>query len=108
MAGVKGRSGGARPNTGGWRPGAGRPPNPPVICEEVKPSEDPRLVLLEVMNNTALDMKLRLDAAKALMPYMHSRKGEGGKKGERKAAAQVAAMGRFAPADKPRLIVNNA
>lgn len=31
MAGVKGRSGGARRNAGGRRPGAGRKPKPPVL-----------------------------------------------------------------------------
>ena len=61
MAGVKGRSGGARPGAG------------------------------------------RVDAAKALMPYIHARKGEAGKKEQRNEAAKGVA-GRFSTAAPPRLV----
>ena len=48
MAGVKGRSGGPRPNSGGARPGAGAKPKPkpePAFC----PGLDPLAFLEGVM-----------------------------------------------------------
>jgi phage terminase small subunit len=44
------------------------------------PSDDPLQFLLKVMNDEDLPPKLRVDAAKALMPYKHGRIGETGKK----------------------------
>jgi phage terminase small subunit len=111
MAGVKGKSGGARPgtggarpNSGGARPGAGRKKKePPVI--EVAQSEDPKAFLLSVMNDQEADARMRLDAAKSLMPFMHVKLGEGGKKDESAARAKKASTGRFAPSDPPKLAV---
>lgn len=86
MAGKKGCSGGPRPNSGGTRPGSGRPKNPaPKVGESVDLHDalmhrDPKAFLLAVMNDPGSDAKLRVDAAKALMPYMHQKLGEGGKK----------------------------
>ena len=55
------------------------------------------------MNDSGTDLKLRAEAAKALMPYKHHKLGEGGKKEQRQAdAAKVA--GRFAPAVPPKLV----
>lgn len=107
MAGVKGRSGGKRPNTGGARPGAGRKPNPPIEISVIGEHEDPKVFLLAVMNDTTLDGKVRLDAAKALMPYVHQRLAEGGKKDARHDAARKVSKGKFAPAAAPRLVVSN-
>ena len=109
MAGVKGRSGGARP-------GAGRKKEPPVLLADtsvdapstpVSSEPDSLRVLRAITNNTSLDAKLRLDAAKALAPYEAPRKGEGGKKEERQGAAKKAGTGRFAPAAPPRLVASN-
>lgn len=103
MAGVKGRSGGARPNTGGARPGAGRKPNPPVLIDLSLVYEDPEKFLRAVMNDSATDAKLRVDAAKALMPYVHERKGDAGKKAaQNEAAKQVAS--RFSASAPPKLV----
>lgn len=44
------------------------------------PDNDPMLFLGMVMNNEEWEPKLRIDAAKALMPYTHARIGEAGKK----------------------------
>ena len=103
MAGVKGRSGGARPNTGGARPGAGRKPKvvAPVVIEA---SPDPQKFLLDLMNDPAADPRMRLDAAKALMPFIHGKPGTG-KKDERQAAAKKVSTGKFAPAAPPLRIV---
>lgn len=102
MAGVKGRSGGARP-------GAGRPRKQPVeIAPEVAQVDhgeplDPRptleLIALGHMEVSAQQMKALL----ALLPYTNTKKGEGGKKEQRQDEAKKVA-GRFAPAAAPRLV----
>ena len=99
MAGVKGRS-------GGQRMGAGRPKNEAVKLN-LPASTDPQAFLLAVMNDTGSDAKLRVDAAKALMPFIHAKKGEGGKKEEAANAAKKAGTGKFKPGSPPRLVANN-
>lgn len=64
---------------------------------------DPKDFLLAVMNDFDSDAKLRVDAAKALMPFLHSRKAEGGKKDAAKDAADKAAAGRFGVRQPPKL-----
>lgn len=121
MAGVKGRSGGpransggARANSGGARPGAGRKPAPkthdlatpqPSAPAEPVVIEDPLEWLRAAMKNPLLDDKLRIDAAKALLPFVHTKKGEGGKKDEVLDAAKKAGKGRFAAAPAPLRMV---
>lgn len=128
MAGVKGRSGGARP-------GAGRKPRPPVLIDakpsssereeripngdgierDEKPVEvilagdgkDPMQFLEDVMANPTLDAKLRLEAAKILMPFKHVRKGAAGKKAEKQDAAKKAAGGKFSAAAPPLRVVGS-
>jgi phage terminase small subunit len=104
MAGVKGRSGGARPNTGGKRPGSGRPKKEDAPIA-VTAQDDPIDFLRSIMNNVEIDGRLRVDAAKALMPYLHQRKGDKGKKEERAEKAKAVSSGRFAPAAPPSKIV---
>lgn len=53
------------------------------------------MFLMAAMNDVALDPKLRIDAAKALMPFEFAKKGEGGKKDARQEAAEKAATGKF-------------
>ena len=91
MTGVKGRSGGARKGAGGVRAGAGRPPKEPAILTLAVAYADPAMFLRAVMNDSGSDAKLRVDAAKALMPFTHKKLGEGGKKGEQDEAAKKAA-----------------
>jgi phage terminase small subunit len=111
MAGVKGRSGGPRPNSGGARPGAGRKPAPPVILSAEPASDKPNLqddplkFLVNVMNDPAADGKLRVDAAKALMPFVHVKKGEAGKKQERQGKANEVAS-KFGARPAPLKLVN--
>ena len=95
MAGVKGRSGGARP-------GAGRKPKQPEVIEIVMPIvvTDPVEFLERVMSDPMADAKLRVDAAKALLPYKHAKKGEVGKKEEAAERAKSAAS-KFKPATPP-------
>lgn len=65
--------------------------------------KDPKDFLLAVMNDMGTEPKLRVDAAKALMPFVHSRKAEGGKKDAAKDAADKAAAGRFGVRQPPKL-----
>ncbi|MBV2181693.1 MAG: terminase small subunit [Castellaniella sp.] len=67
---------------------------------------DPQDFLKAVMNDPEQDAKLRTDAAKALMPYVHQKLGEGGKKDAAAGAAKKAAGGRFGPAAPPKLVAS--
>lgn len=97
MAGVKGRSGGARP-------GAGRKPAPKLpIAVPVTPT--PLEFLLAVMNDAMADPALRVKAATTAAQYMHIRKVDGGKKDEQADKAKKAATGRFAASAPPLKLV---
>lgn len=66
------------------------------------PTSDPRAVLVAIMNDVGEEPKLRLEAAKALMPFTHGKIAEKGKKGAQQDAANKAATGgRFAPPPPP-------
>lgn len=135
MAGVKGRSGGPRKNAGGKRPGAGRKPGKKgaeksaneaaavvdVTLDrqrhggslkrskaDVAPiSERDMLTLLQdIALGKVKANSLQVRAAIAAVQYTHAKKGEGGKKEAKQAAAERAAN-KFAPKTPPRLIVNN-
>jgi phage terminase small subunit len=67
---------------------------------------DPKDYLLAVMNDFGTEAKLRVDAAKALMPFLHPRKGESGKKDSAKEAAEKAA-GKFSRQAPPKLVAAN-
>ena len=62
---------------------------------DIPPTADPVEFLTKVMNEPAADLRLRIDAAKAMLPFKHKKLGEGGKKDEKDAAAKKAATGRF-------------
>ncbi|VVE49615.1 terminase small subunit [Pandoraea terrigena] len=64
---------------------------------------DPKAFLLAAMNDQKTEPKLRIDAAKTLMPFMHAKVGETGKKDQRNEAAKKVAS-RFAPAAPPKLV----
>lgn len=65
---------------------------------------DPESFLTAAMNDPGLDVRMRIDSAKALMPYKHQKLGEGGKKDQKQDAAKTAAKGKFAPSVAPRLV----
>lgn len=76
MAGVKGRSGGARP-------GAGRKKNPENEGAEYSGSTDgmtPLEALEFFMNDPAVPVALRLKAAGLAAPFKHKKMGESSKK----------------------------
>lgn len=70
--------------------------------------DDPLKFLMAVMNDSTEDIDTRKDAAKAMLPYVHPKKGETGKKEARNAAAKVAAgASKFGSMAPPKLVVNN-
>ena len=119
MAGVKGKSGGARKNSGGARLGAGRKPrakptesaNPRPLKEsapaQLPVTDEPLTFLLAVQNSALVDIKTRVRAAIAAAQYKHAKRGEGGKRDEAADRAKRAGAGKFAPPQPPRLVVKN-
>lgn len=103
MAGVKGKSGGARA-------GAGRKKNPENQGTEFSPATEgmsPLEALEFFQNHPAVPVALRIKAAQAAAPFKHKKLGEMGKKESNKAAAAGAggadaAPSRFAARTGPR------
>ena len=98
MAGVKGRSGGARP-------GAGRKPAQKLPISVPK-APTPLEFLLSVMNDDGAEPALRVKAATTAAQYVHIRKHDGGQKAEQADKAKQAATGRFAAASAPLKLVD--
>jgi len=63
--------------------------------------------LLKIMRDPKADPRTRLEAAKIAAPFCHEKTGAVGKKEQRQDAASRAAVGKFAPASPPKLVVNN-
>jgi phage terminase small subunit len=61
---------------------------------------DPKKFLEMLLDNNLVDVKSRLDAAKALMPYKYKKLGEVGKKEQKEEDAKKASNG-FAPGKSP-------
>jgi phage terminase small subunit len=66
-------------------------------------TDDPKQFLTAVMNHPGVDGRLRIDAAKTLLPFTHAKLAEQGKKVERANAAKEAGAGKFAAAQPPKL-----
>ncbi|MBE5255654.1 terminase small subunit [Serratia marcescens] len=80
----------------------------PLVNNTVKEFDDPLDFLKSIMNDVTEEIDVRKDAAKAMLPYLHPKKGEGGKKDARNAAAKVAASAsKFGAMAPPKLVVNN-
>jgi phage terminase small subunit len=98
---------------GGARPGAGRPKG--SINQATREANeaaaslplcaDPRQWLRNLMIDPQQAVRLRVDAAKALLPFTHAKAGEVGKKDEASKAAKRASRGKFAPGKPPLKIV---
>jgi len=85
---------------GGARPGAGRKRKTEIIEHQSQPvgapvieEGTPGAFLIERMNDESVEMKLRLDAAKALLPYCHARMPEPSKQAAADAAIKSAQVG---------------
>ena len=86
---------------GGRRYGAGRPKNPPMLAN-IPTTDDPLEFLRQVMNDMTLDMRVRVDAAKSMLPFTHQRNSKAGKKENQAAAAQkVITSGKFSASAPP-------
>lgn len=99
---------------GAVRPGtAYQPSSPPGASQDpmADPFEgeqiaDPKDFLRKAMNNSKLDPKLRIDAAKKLIDFEHAKLGEVGKKEQKQEAAKTAGGGKFATSAPPRLVAS--
>lgn len=104
MAGVPGRSGGARP-------GAGRKPKErpkPVPVVEIAPAEPADM--LDFLQKVALGLldatPTQVRAAVAAVQYTHTKRHDGGKKEEVAEKAAKTAAGRFGAAAAPLKVIN--
>lgn len=69
------------------KPPEGERPEPESILD-LQEFDDPMDYLTASMNDKTLSKAMRHDAAKALMPFKHAKKGEVGKKAEKEGAAR--------------------
>jgi phage terminase small subunit len=110
------RVGAGRPKNGQIKakasiPEAGRTPASPVAGPRAPEVDQPVTVksplqyMLDVMNDSGADEKLRAQMAVAAAPYMHAKRGEGGKKDEVADKAKAASAGRFKAAAPPLKLV---
>jgi len=83
------------------KPEVGRDALPPDVQLGDEFFEDPKDLLRHAMNDRRLDPKTRIQAAVALLPFEHQKRGEAGKKEQQANAAESIATGRFAPAAPP-------
>lgn len=79
-------------------------PGPADEAFDIPPTSDPVEFLTKVMNEPAAELRLRIDAAKAMLPFKHKKLGEGGKKDLKDDAAKVAGAGKFSPTAPPKLV----
>lgn len=100
MAGVKGRSGGARK-------GAGRKAKPLVYLPHLDGGDDALEFLASVRKDTKAPADLRVRAAVSEAQYTHVRTRDGGKNLVKTEKSRDAAKGKFAPGAPPKLVVNN-
>lgn len=85
--------------------GGAENPAPAFDLKKALSHSDPRAFLLAAMNDALLEPKLRIDAAKALMPFEFAKKGESsGKKEDAAAKAKAAAQGKFGRREPPKLV----
>ncbi|WP_305821380.1 terminase small subunit [Massilia brevitalea] len=75
---------------------------PHVDTIEIPSTADPVEFLTNVMNEPAADLRLRIDAAKAMLPFKHKKLGEGGKKEQAGEKAKSVAS-RFSSSAPPAL-----
>lgn len=109
MAGVKGRSGGARKGTGGARPGAGRKKKAPATESSKAPVQIDDCDMLKLLQDVALGRvqasTIQVRAAIAAVQYTHTKRGDGGKKEEVAGKAKTAGQGKFKPSPTPLKLV---
>ncbi len=94
---------------GGARPNSGPKPKVILIGERVFKTDDPLVFLVNVMRSSKVDLRLRMTAAIALLPYLHVKAGALGKKerADERAKAAADGEGRFKPSEPPKLSLVN-
>ena len=90
-AGIKSHKKGKKENAPEVRLNLGRPQQAMQRAHYA----DPKDFLIDAMNNETLPVMARKEAAKELMPYMHSRIGEKGKKENAKDRANETGQGKY-------------
>lgn len=98
---------------GGERPGAGRPKgrlnqatrDANEAAAALPVCDDPLQWLQTLMADPRQDVRMRVDAAKALLPFLHRRPREAGKKDEAEKAAKCASKGRFRTGAPPLKLI---
>lgn len=81
-------------------------PDQGEACEvELTHTDDPRAFLTELMNADQADMRMRLEAAKTLMPYVHGKVADQGKKDQKADAAKEAGKGKYSQGRAPLTVV---
>lgn len=73
----------------------------PYAGDDLRRQDDPLVWLTNLMNDSREDPRLRADAAKALLPYVHQKKGEEGKKEAKEREAKETGKGKFAAGQRP-------
>ena len=68
-------------------------------------TDDPRAFLTELMNADGADLRMRLEAAKTLMPYVHGKVADQGKKEQKAEAAKQVGKGRYSQGKPPLSVV---
>ena len=104
MATIPGKHGGARPGSGPKKREAVKISIPVPIAETLA-HKDSKMFLMALMNDFEADIKIRADAAKALLPFQHA-KLENTIKADKQDAAKKAATGKFGAAAPPLRVVN--
>lgn len=94
--------------TGALTTPAALPTDPGKLDDPILPDhyDDPKDFLAAMMNCQKLHPDARRDAAKALMPFVHVKKGEGGKKEAAAEASKAVARGKFSASAAPKLVAS--
>ena len=82
---------------------------PGIVTVEIPETDDPKAFLIALMNSPQAGVKARLEAAKALLPFEHSKMGEKGKKvTKEEGAKELAGRGHaYGSRKPPKLVVDN-
>lgn len=82
---------------------------PDIVTLDIAETDDPKVFLTALMNSPKAGVKARLEAAKALLPFEHSKMGEKGKKvTKEEGAKELAGRGHaYGSRKPPKLVVDN-
>jgi phage terminase small subunit len=83
---------------------------PDIVTLDIAKTDDPKVFLTALMNCPKAGVKARLEAAKALLPFEHSKIGDKGKKVTKEEGAKATASTDdvYGTRRPPKLVVNNS